>query len=67
MAVATEDRLEAMLARLKLSAIRERRGMTVVVVTYDSAVAQHADRVLHMRDGRLVPEDDALVATPATA
>jgi putative ABC transport system ATP-binding protein len=36
---------------------RERRGMTMLIVTYDSAVAARADRVLHMRDGRLVPED----------
>jgi ABC-type lipoprotein export system ATPase subunit len=43
-----------------LSAIRERRGMTVLVVTYDPVVAGRADRVLHMRDGRLVPDDDSL-------
>ena len=36
---------------------RERRGMTMLVVTYDSVVAARADRTLHMRDGRLVPED----------
>jgi len=36
---------------------RERRGMTMLIVTYDSVVAARADRVLHMRDGRLVPED----------
>jgi putative ABC transport system ATP-binding protein len=44
-----------------LDASRERRGMTMLVVTYDSVVASRADRTLHMRDGRLVPEDaDAL-------
>src|SRR3954454_8214070 len=36
---------------------RERRGMTMLIVTYDAAVAARADRVLHMRDGRLVTED----------
>jgi ABC-type lipoprotein export system ATPase subunit len=36
---------------------RERRGMTMLIVTYDSAVAARADRVLHMRDGRLVTEE----------
>jgi putative ABC transport system ATP-binding protein len=36
---------------------RERRGMTMLIVTYDSAVASRADRILHMRDGRLVTED----------
>jgi len=40
-----------------LDASRERRGMTMLIVTYDSVVAARADRVLHMRDGRLVPED----------
>jgi putative ABC transport system ATP-binding protein len=35
---------------------RERRGMTMLIVTYDAAVAARADRVLHMRDGRLVTE-----------
>jgi ABC-type lipoprotein export system ATPase subunit len=36
---------------------RERRGMTMLIVTYDAAVAARADRVLHMRDGRLVSEE----------
>src|SRR2546423_711061 len=40
-----------------VDASRQRRGMTMLIVTYDSAVAARADRVLHMRDGRLVPED----------
>jgi putative ABC transport system ATP-binding protein len=40
-----------------VEASRERRGMTMLIVTYDAAVAARADRVLHMRDGRLVPED----------
>ena len=35
---------------------RESRGMTMLIVTYDAAVAARADRVLHMRDGRLVTE-----------
>lgn len=30
------------------------RGMTIVVVTHDSAVANRADRVVHMHDGKLV-------------
>ena len=40
-----------------VDASRERRGMTMLIVTYDSVVAARADRVMHMRDGRLVPED----------
>jgi putative ABC transport system ATP-binding protein len=40
-----------------LEAVRERRGMTMLVVTYEPLVGRRADRVLHMRDGRLVPGD----------
>ena len=38
-----------------LEAVRARRGMTMLVVTYDPLIGDRADRVLHMRDGRLVP------------
>jgi putative ABC transport system ATP-binding protein len=41
-----------------LQAVRERRGMTLLVVTYDPVMGRRADRVLHMRDGRLVAGDD---------
>jgi ABC-type lipoprotein export system ATPase subunit len=40
-----------------LEAVRERRGMTLLVVTYDPLIGRRADRVLHMRDGRLVSGD----------
>jgi putative ABC transport system ATP-binding protein len=40
-----------------LEAVRERRGMTMLVVTYDPLIGRRADRVLHMRDGQLVPGD----------
>jgi ABC-type lipoprotein export system ATPase subunit len=33
-------------------------GRTVIVVTHDSDVAALAERVLHMRDGRLVREPE---------
>jgi putative ABC transport system ATP-binding protein len=36
-----------------LQRLRERRGMTILLVTNDPAVAEHADRVLELRDGRL--------------
>jgi putative ABC transport system ATP-binding protein len=39
-----------------LEDVRARRGMTMLVVTYDPLIGERADRVLHMRDGRLVPE-----------
>ena len=40
---------------------RERRGMTMLVVTYDPLVANPADRTLHLRDGRLVAEGDQVL------
>ncbi|HEU0303413.1 MAG TPA: ABC transporter ATP-binding protein [Gaiellaceae bacterium] len=43
--------------------LRDRRGMTIVLVTNDDAVAGAADRTLRIRDGRL--EEPA--ATPAAA
>jgi putative ABC transport system ATP-binding protein len=37
-----------------LGALRERHGMTVVVVSHDPAVAERADRVLRLVDGQVV-------------
>jgi len=39
-----------------LGELRERRGMTVLMVTYDEGIGRRADRRLFMRDGRLVGE-----------
>jgi ABC-type lipoprotein export system ATPase subunit len=36
-----------------LVALRERRGMTVIIVSHDPAVADRASRVLHLIDGQL--------------
>jgi putative ABC transport system ATP-binding protein len=36
-----------------LQGLRERRGMTILLVTNDPAVAEHGDRTLAMRDGRI--------------
>ena len=36
-----------------LAAVRRRRGMTVLVVSHDPAIAARADRVVHLVDGRI--------------
>ena len=38
-------------------------GLTIMLVTHDPTVAAHADRLITVRDGRLV--DDKLLAGPA--
>jgi len=45
---------------------RVRRGMTLLVVSYDAAIGARADRRLYLRDGRLVPEPDVSQAPPRT-
>jgi ABC-type lipoprotein export system ATPase subunit len=37
-----------------LASLRERYGMTMLVVSYDPEVGRHADRTLRMADGRVV-------------
>jgi ABC-type lipoprotein export system ATPase subunit len=44
-----------------LARVREQYGMSILMVTNDDEVAHTADRVVRMRDGKLVP------ATPAEA
>jgi putative ABC transport system ATP-binding protein len=41
------------------------RGMTIVLVTHDPDVAQHASRILRMRDGKV--SDDERVVDPVRA
>lgn len=36
-----------------LATLRDRHGMTVIVVSHDAAVAERADRVIHVVDGRV--------------
>ena len=47
-----------------LEDVRERRGMTLLVVTYDPLIAQRADRALHLRDGRLTDPDPSVLRAP---
>ena len=44
--------------------LRDERGMTIVLVTNDDAIAGAADRTLRIRDGRV---EDGAGATPAAA
>ena len=40
-----------------------REGLTIILVTHDPNVAAHADRLITVRDGRLV--EDKLLSGPA--
>jgi putative ABC transport system ATP-binding protein len=40
-----------------LQRLRDDRGMTILLVTNDRAVAEQADRVLELRDGRVIPAE----------
>jgi ABC-type lipoprotein export system ATPase subunit len=48
-----------------LKRIRDERGVTVILVTHDPAVAAQADRIVSMLDGRVVPASEP--AAHATA
>lgn len=52
------ERIIAMLRRLV-----DEHEQTVVMVTHDPAVAQRADRVIHMRDGVICDDYDPRIAT----
>ena len=45
-----------------LRALRDKAGKTVIVVTHDPNVAQYADRMIHLQDGKIV--DDYLTHRP---
>jgi putative ABC transport system ATP-binding protein len=40
-----------------LQRLRDDRGMTILLVTNDRAVAEQADRVLELRDGQVIPAE----------
>jgi ABC-type lipoprotein export system ATPase subunit len=43
--------------------LRVQRGLTILMVTHDLAVAARADRIVRMLDGRVVDDEAALAAT----
>src|SRR5512146_823709 len=45
--------------------LNRERGITVIYVTHEADIAEHANRIVHMRDGRIV--DDVRVAEPLWA
>ncbi len=44
-----------------------KRGLTVVLVTHESDIAAYADRVIHMRDGRIVSDTLSQPEAPPAA
>ena len=57
-----------------LAALNRSQGVTIVVVTHEADIAAYADRVLTMRDGRIIddrrnpqPEDAAMADVPTDA
>jgi ABC-type lipoprotein export system ATPase subunit len=50
-----------------LSETRERRGTTVIIASHDLSLADHADRTLHIVDGRLTEPKMRPVAVRRTA
>lgn len=50
-----------------LQRLNRDHGITVVLVTHDAAVARHATRVVHIKDGRIVAEEHVSERTDAVA
>jgi len=47
-----------------LGALRHQHGMSVLLVSYQPDAVGYADRVLHLRDGRIVEDGPTLVVSP---
>jgi UDP-N-acetylglucosamine 2-epimerase len=47
--LASREEIESLFIEL-----RDRTGQTFVIVTHDEALAAKSDRVIHMRDGRIL-------------
>ena len=57
-----DDETASQVLRALLSLTRS-RGTTLVVVTHDPCLARSADRVLELREGKLLPSDASLAQT----
>jgi len=47
-----------------LIALNRNLGSTLVLVTHDAALAGHADRIVTLRDGRLVSDEPSAASAP---
>jgi ABC-type lipoprotein export system ATPase subunit len=50
-----------------LGEVRSNRGTTIIVASHDPSLTEHADRALHLVDGRLMPPLDHPQAARGTA
>ena len=41
-----------------LAEVRKERGLTIIMVTHDDKVSAHADRIIHLRDGKIDTPDE---------
>jgi putative ABC transport system ATP-binding protein len=42
-----------------LTALNAEQGITLVVVTHDANIAEHCQRIIHLRDGEIITEENA--------
>lgn len=57
---ASVDRILSLFASLR----NARRDLTMIIVTHDSRVAETADRIVYMRDGRVAVPDTPMTSLP---
>src|SRR4029077_1983721 len=56
------DQAEDILRQMELL---NRSGITVIMVTHDPDIAQHARRIIHIKDGKIVADDRKMTSSPA--
>ncbi len=50
-----------------LASLNRQQGVTIVLVTHESDIAAYADRIVTMRDGQIISDEQAQKTTPALA